>query len=82
MEISSEAGARASKLVVFCGTIFVRKREINKAGHNHKSRIKLFYSLQTEIQIFCISRMDLCYTLDTPLPQCVHNINLSELSIG
>jgi hypothetical protein len=41
VEISSEARARASRLVVFCGTTFVRKREINKAGHNPRSRINL-----------------------------------------
>jgi hypothetical protein len=47
VEISIEARARASKLVVFCGTTFVRKHEINKAGYNPKPRIKLRYTLQT-----------------------------------
>jgi hypothetical protein len=71
--------SQKSKFTVFCWTTNVKKGEINKAVHNSKLQIKPQYHANLQNQICPISKLIFCCISDTPLMQCLHNIDLGEI---
>jgi hypothetical protein len=72
--------SQKSKLAVFCWTTNVKKGGINGAVHNSTLQIKPINITQIyKIRYTPISKLTFCCISDTPLLQCLHNIDLGEI---